>query len=343
VRRVFLLFAATTLVMSISPAVEAELVILSCHGRAATISGDTGDNVLTGTAGPDVIVALAGNDTIDGLGGNDIICGGDGTDTIRGGDGRDLIYGGAGADTIRGGMGRDAISGGRGSDTIKGGSERDVILGNKANDTMRGNAGGDYIRGDAGSSDSAHGGSDRDWCTAESKVSCEGPAGPWRMRATGIGSIDFGTETSIALLEIALLGDPMLEGAPDEDSGWGPSFGDYGTCPGTHVRMARWGNLRTFFTRNGIADEGEFFTWQLLGAAWGYEDRELATRTGLRVGDTRSQLDLLSPARTVKYDDVFEYWYFYLGGNPSGISGNLSSGAQGGRVTFIQGGIGCGE
>lgn len=342
-RRVFLLFAVATLVLSVVPALQAELIILSCHGRAATIFGDAGDNVLIGTPGRDVIVASAGNDTIDGRGGNDVICGDDGADTIEGGSGHDLIFGGPGADVIAGQGGRDAINGGRGRDTITGGTGRDVILGRSGNDTMRGNRGADYIRGNAGAGDTARGGRDRDWCKAENKVSCEGPAGPWRVRATGIGDIDFGTETEFALLEIALLGDPMLEGAPDEDTGWINSFSIYGTCPGTDVRVARWGNLRTFFTRNGIADEGEFFTWQLLGSAWGYEDMELATRSGLRVNDTRGQLDLLSSALTVAYDDVFDFWYFYLDANPSGISGNLSSGNLGARVTFLQGGIGCGE
>jgi Ca2+-binding RTX toxin-like protein len=343
VRRVFLLFAVAAMVVSVVPAVQADLIILSCRGKAATIAGDAGDNLLIGTPGRDVIVALGGDDTIDGRGGNDLICGGDGIDTIDGGGGHDVIFGGAGPDVINGESGRDAISGGRGRDLITGGKGRDVILGNTGNDRMRGNPGGDYIRGDAGTGDIANGGRNRDWCKAESKVSCEGPAGPWRVRATGIGNIDFGTPTDFALVEIALLGDPMLEGAPDEDTGWIDSFSIYGTCPGTDVRMARWGNLRTFFTRDGIADEGEFFTWQLLGSAWGYEDTELATRSGLRVNDTRGQLDMLSSAVTVEYEDIFEFWYFYLAGNPSGISGNLSSGNQGARVTFMQGGIGCGE
>ena len=208
---------------------------------------------------------------------------------------------------------------------------------------MRGNSGSDYIRGNAGPADNAKGGRHRDWCKAESKTSCEGPAGPWRLKATGIGNIDFGTDTEFALLEIALLGDPMWEGAPDEDSGWIESFSSpYGVCPGTHVRMVRWDNLRTFFTRSGIADEGEFFTWQSLGTQWGYPDRGLATTTGLRVNDTRGQLDLLSSALTVVDDEIFG-WHFYLGGNPSGISGSLRSGNLGSKVTFMQGGIGCGE
>ena len=54
--------------------------IPTCGGRAPTILGTAGNDVIDGTNGPDVIVALGGADTVRGLGGNDRICGNGGDD-----------------------------------------------------------------------------------------------------------------------------------------------------------------------------------------------------------------------------------------------------------------------
>jgi Ca2+-binding RTX toxin-like protein len=215
-----------------------------------------------------------------------------------------------------------------------------VISGGRGNDTMRGKSGGDYIVGNDGT-DSANGGLNRDWCDAENETSCEGPAGPFRLKPNGIGSIPFGTPTDTALVEFALLGDPMLEGAPDEDSGWVDSFSIWGTCPNDEVRMVRWGNLRTFFTRTGLT-EGEFFFWDVSNGI-GYEDLKLATPKGLRLGHTRGQLELLYKHVDVVYIDVFDIWHFYTQNNPSGVTGSLEDGGLGAVIIYLQGGIGCGE
>ena len=73
----------------------------SCHGRAATITGTAGNDVLRGTPGPDVIAGLGGNDVLQGLDGADVVCGGAGNDTVVGGTGADRLYGDAGRDVVR--------------------------------------------------------------------------------------------------------------------------------------------------------------------------------------------------------------------------------------------------
>ncbi len=340
-RRLFLIGSVAALVLTSSPALPAEELV-SCFGEAPDIMGDGGNNILMGTAGPDVIWGGGGSDTIDGLGGDDIICGGKGNDTIEGGTGHDLILGGPGVDTIMGQNGMDALAGLRGGDEIIGGGGRDVLIGNKGNDTLRGRAGGDHLEGGAGAGDFSHGGANRDWCTSETKVSCEGPHGPFRLKANGIGQIPFGTPTDFALVELALMGDPDLEGAPDEDSGWVEAGNSpWGVCPNDEVRMVRWGNVLTFFTRTGLS-EGSFFHWQVRGFG-GYKDMKLATPQGLRVGDKRGQLELLYNVVSVFLVDPFNFWRFVVADNPTGISGTISNDLIGGEITYMQAGIGCGE
>ncbi len=52
---------------------------------------------------------------------------------------------------------------------------------------------------------------------------------------------------------------------------------------------------------------------------------------------------MLYKVTSVEYLDPFDIWHFYVKGNPSGISGTLSDGTYGATITYLQGGIGCGE
>ena len=114
-----------------------------CAGKAASIVGTEGSDMLVGTNGKDVIVALGGNDTIDGLGGNDLVCGLGGNDVIRvrgghdrvrAGGGDDRLRGGDGPDGLRGGSGRDRLDGGRGGDSLDGGTGHDKCFGGPGSD-----------------------------------------------------------------------------------------------------------------------------------------------------------------------------------------------------------------
>jgi hypothetical protein len=83
---------------------------VTCDGKAATIVGTDGSDVLRGTSGPDVIAGLDGPNVVAGMGGDDAICGGDGPDVLRGGTGDDTLIGGSGSDVASGGQGTDACS-----------------------------------------------------------------------------------------------------------------------------------------------------------------------------------------------------------------------------------------
>jgi Ca2+-binding RTX toxin-like protein len=92
-----------------------------CRGRAATIVGTTGNDVLTGTSGRDVVAALGGNDRVSTLGGNDLVCAGAGKDRVNGKGGKDRLLGQGGNDRLRGGAGKDNLRGGGGRDRCNGG------------------------------------------------------------------------------------------------------------------------------------------------------------------------------------------------------------------------------
>jgi len=84
---------------------------------AFNFDGFIGNLTLTGQ--------FATPETITGATGNDVLSGGDGTDVLNGLDGTDTLDGGLGDDTLNGGNGADLLTGGLGNDTINGGDGAD--------------------------------------------------------------------------------------------------------------------------------------------------------------------------------------------------------------------------
>jgi Ca2+-binding RTX toxin-like protein len=97
-----------------------------CKGKAPTITGTTGNDVLTGTSGRDIVLARSGNDRISTLGGNDLVCAGGGRDKANGGGGKDRLLGQAGNDRLKGAGGNDVLRGGGGTDRCNGGPGTDT-------------------------------------------------------------------------------------------------------------------------------------------------------------------------------------------------------------------------
>ena len=85
----------------------------SCAGQKATIVGTGRADTLQGTKGDDVIATGGGNDRVLGLRGDDIVCGGAGADLLRGQGGDDTLTGGRGKDELRGGGGSNRCRGGK--------------------------------------------------------------------------------------------------------------------------------------------------------------------------------------------------------------------------------------
>ena len=120
-----------------------------CNGKAATIFGTSGADLITG-APADVIVAFGGDDIILGLGGHDTICGGPGEDYIDGGTGKDRLFGQGDDDLIRGVPGDDRAFGGTGHDMLKGNLGNDKLFGNAGEDVLDGGRGNDVLAGGPG-------------------------------------------------------------------------------------------------------------------------------------------------------------------------------------------------
>ena len=148
--------------VSASATPDAEGALLRCDGKAATIVGTPGDDVVRGTDGDDVIVALGGDDRVIAGSGNDTICGNEGDDTLVGGLGFDVILGGYGSDTVGYGnagarvrvdLAAGTASGGDGIDEILsvenavGSRYDDVLLGTNTVNELRGGEGRDLIKG----------------------------------------------------------------------------------------------------------------------------------------------------------------------------------------------------
>ena len=155
--------AAMTLAVALLPVGPVAAAAGTCGGKAVTITGTAGPDLLYGTPGNDVIDGRGGDDIIYGLAGVDTICGGGGDDVIDGGAGRDVLIGEFGWDLLRGDSGDDTIRGNEGSDTIFGGGGNDLITGGPGPDTMAGGNGTDDVRGGEG----------KDWCrSAETTGGC---------------------------------------------------------------------------------------------------------------------------------------------------------------------------
>jgi CSLREA domain-containing protein len=102
-------------------AFEVQAPAVTCKGKAATITGTPGNDVLVGTAARDIVAALAGKDKVKTKGGKDLVCAGKGKDRVNGGGKNDKLLGQGGNDRLKGAGGNDKLRGGKGKDRCNGG------------------------------------------------------------------------------------------------------------------------------------------------------------------------------------------------------------------------------
>lgn len=164
---------------------------------------------------------------------------------------------------------------------------------------------------------------------------------PLLLRADGLGAVDFGDDTETVIAAVA----ERLEGASG-DSGWVAARGQFGTCPGTVVRVVRWESLRLFFS-DGPTEFGEdvrhFFYYSQSTVE---TDRVLglATPEGIELGSTVEALEeAYGDQLTIESTISFGVNFVVERPGQSLLSGNLTSSSPDGTVTAIAGGFGCGS
>lgn len=107
------------------------------------------------------------------------------------------------------------------------------------------------------------------------------------LRGDGLGVADLGAAPADAVAAVT-----GALGEPTTDTGWQPSFGTYGTCPGREIRGVEWDGLVLLFTdEDTVEGTGEhLFSWRVTGAP-----PALATARGLGFGATAADAEELYP------------------------------------------------
>lgn len=156
-------FAVSVFLVNGLTAAEVGAAGETCFGRAASIVGTPGADILVGTSGRDVIVGAAGDDQITGDRGDDLICGGPGADVLDAGPGTDRAFGGSGGDAITDAspfvVDGEQLSGGSGADVIRsesaqgqfGNSTSRLLQGGRGSDRLFSSAIDDMLTGGPGS------------------------------------------------------------------------------------------------------------------------------------------------------------------------------------------------
>lgn len=119
----------------------------TCKGKAVTIFGTDGADLIEGTDGKDVILAGDGDDVIRAGKRKDTVCAGPGDDFVLGEGGKDLLVGQQGDDEMRGGGGKDTLLGKAGRDTLSGEGGADTLKGGGGKDDCDGGPGNDVVKG----------------------------------------------------------------------------------------------------------------------------------------------------------------------------------------------------
>lgn len=177
-----------------------------------------------------------------------------------------------------------------------------------------------------------------------------GPARAARLTGDGVdlpsGVVAFGTPVQAAL--------PRLTaglGRPTRDTGAGPSFGVYGTCPGTALQAVEFGGGALVVLFGDVSGPGlTMYGWRLTatGSAAGLPRASAlvggAASFSFGVGTSVIALrDGAGQAVQVSPGDEVVGPSFRVQDSSPGLYGSLSAAAPRGTVTSVQAGQPCGE
>lgn len=153
------------------------------------------------------------------------------------------------------------------------------------------------------------------------------------LRGDGLGAVALGAAPEEALDAVrAVLGEPTA------DTGWGSSFGPYGTCPGERVRGVEWDHLVLLFA-DGETSYGtgeHLFAWRITGAP-----PALGTASGFGYRATIADAEDLYPGafEVVPPEEPFP-GFLQIDADGGTIIAYLD---DEGTVTNLEAGVACGE
>lgn len=112
------------------------------------------------------------------------------------------------------------------------------------------------------------------------------PIGDLKMSSEDIGPLDFGMDGDEVLGRLV-----STFGQPTDDTGFFTGSGSFGECPGDSIRVVQWGPLNIVV--KGEAGNSEFASYRLDLRYGGISSptTDIATLSGLRVGDTVGELE----------------------------------------------------
>ena len=167
---------------------------------------------------------------------------------------------------------------------------------------------------------------------------------PIVLSGDGFGLVSFGEEANAAIEALT-----ATLGAPDDDSGWIPSFSGFGTCPGEQVRGLRWKTLWVLMTDGATEwrNDGTPHLFSYLDSVF-YGDGQslgLSTADGIGLGDSLSDLRTVYGDRVqVTFDELVDgFLYTIEVPSPGNLGGGLTGDQDDDQITSIDGGSGCGE
>ncbi|MFN8022864.1 MAG: hypothetical protein U0Q03_15160 [Acidimicrobiales bacterium] len=132
-------------------------------------------------------------------------------------------------------------------------------------------------------------------------------------------------------------------GAPTDDSGWIDDTTAFPECPGTELRVVRWGDLHLLFGDESPygSNRRHFFSY-VVGPTDGSESQPVGLRTAERigVGNTVGELRFTFPD-TVLWDDELRGPSFIVGDTPDGINGTVTDFGDDERITMVMAGPRC--
>lgn len=156
------------------------------------------------------------------------------------------------------------------------------------------------------------------------------------LQGNGLEVLTFGASPETVIPRLT-----SMIGTPTKDTGWISSFSSYGTCPGEKIRVVEWNRLRAFFGDTAFGAQ-KFFQWEYVKTGTGTQSPIIATKGGVTLDMTKAEVLALYPqARFIPWMENTESMRL-VADNPA-TNEHLGGTLEGGTVSYLSGGIQCGE